>query len=339
MSEKRFTLPKKCDIIICELYTRRTFMGEFSELTKHLINVYYGVEEQDSMSVLDMFDDDVVVIGTGRHEFYKNLGEFSAALGNELEERGSIKLQLENMWCEEQKISVGAVIAYGGVYIHWEKEDKTASINMETRFSVLYKEEEGRWRIIHLHQSVPNYEQINEEAYPKILDRQIERAYKKISVLEKLAEHDGLTGLLNYRAFLEKCSGADIALQWLFLIDIDNFKLVNDTLGHLQGNKALRLLSSILTESVGENDLVCRMGGDEFILLCRGVGSRGEAQKIAEKILGEAAKADKKLLPGVSIGIKQIGRGELLESAVKGADKALYISKAEGKNKFTFSDK
>lgn len=314
-------------------------MGEFSELTKHLMRVYYGDEEEDSLSVLNMFDDDVVVIGTGRHEFYKNLGEFSAAFGNELEERGNIKLQLDDMWCDEQQICDGAVVTYGGVFIHWEKEDGSASIDMETRFSILYKKNDERWKIFHLHQSVPNYEQTNDEAYPKILDRQIKRAYKKISALEKLAEHDGLTGLLNYRAFLEKCSGAEIASQWLFLIDIDNFKLVNDTLGHLQGNKALRMLSSILTESVEKNDLVCRMGGDEFILLCRGAVSREDAQKIAEKILSGAAGADKRLLPGVSIGIKQIGRGELLESAVKGADKALYISKAEGKNKFTFSEK
>ncbi len=186
---------------------------------------------------------------------------------------------------------------------------------------------------------MPNYEQINDEAYPKILDRQIERAYKKISVLEKLAEHDGLTGLLNYRTFLEKCSGAEIASQWLFLIDIDNFKLVNDKCGHLQGNKALRMLSSVLNASVGENDLVCRMGGDEFIILCREAKNREEAQKIAEKIISGAGGNDKRLLPGVSIGIKQIGRGETLESAIKCADNALYISKAEGKNKFTFSDK
>lgn len=314
-------------------------MGEFSELTKHLISVYYGGEEQDSLSVMDMFDDGLVVIGTGRHEFYKNLGEFSAAFGNELEERGNIKLRLENMWCDEQRICEDVVLAYGGVYIHWEKEDKTASIDMETRFTVLYRESGGCWKIIHLHQSVPNYEQINDEAYPKILDRQIERAYKKISVLEKLAEHDGLTGLLNYRTFLEKCSGAEIASQWLFLIDIDNFKLVNDKCGHLQGNKALRMLSSVLNVSVGENDLVCRMGGDEFIILCREAKNREEAQKIAEKILSGAGGNDKRLLPGVSIGIKQIGRGETLESAIKCADNALYISKAEGKNKFTFSDK
>lgn len=314
-------------------------MGEFSELTKHLISVYYGGEEQDSLSVMDMFDDGLVVIGTGRHEFYKNLGEFSAAFGNELEERGNIKLRLENMWCDEQRICEDVVLAYGGVYIHWEKEDKTASIDMETRFTVLYRESGGCWKIIHLHQSVPNYEQINDEAYPKILDRQIERAYKKISVLEKLAEHDGLTGLLNYRTFLEKCSGAEIASQWLFLIDIDNFKLVNDKCGHLQGNKALRMLSSVLNASVGENDLVCRMGGDEFIILCREAKNREEAQKIAEKILSGAGGNDKRLLPGVSIGIKQIGRGETLESAIKCADNALYISKAEGKNKFTFSDK
>lgn len=196
-------------------------------------------------------------------------------------------------------------------------------------FTVLYQKKNGKWMAEHLHLSVEGEAFYGRHANSQKLVKQVEK-------IKKLAERDGLTGLLNFRSFCERFDSAKKDGAWLFIIDVDNFKSINDTYGHLAGNKALKLLAAIMRDSVCGGDLLCRMGGDEFLILfCRPL-TADEAANTARRLIENVGQIGGEApISGISIGITQTADGQSLHSAIKKADKALYISKTSGKNTFT----
>ena len=309
------------------------------ELTKELWSLYYLGSAQVSQQMMDILDPDCVIIGTGAHEFYANVQDFAAAMSREMEERQDIRLQLRNFWCQEKSITPEVSLVYGNVYIWWESSDHRICINMNSRFSLLYKQSAGVWKIHHIHLSTPNLDQLDGEYYPKSLRQQIEQSQEQIETLSKLAQHDSLTGLMNYRTFEERYAALDKHTAWLFVLDLDNFKQINDTYGHLAGNVVLQKLSRLLTAALRSEDLVCRMGGDEFVLLCSGLDSKAKAQLLAERILQRVSESgkDTDAWTSISIGITPIQPDDTLESAFKRADAALYDAKKKGKDRYAVS--
>jgi diguanylate cyclase (GGDEF)-like protein len=160
----------------------------------------------------------------------------------------------------------------------------------------------------------------------------------------QLADRDHLTGLANRRGFEDHLEtafgvGGDFALLYL---DLDDFKLVNDSLGHAAGDKLLECVGQRLQRVVGEADLVARLGGDEFAILCRSRSKRGELSDFARLIHSritapyELAHADVSV--GLSIGVALHGehRGSA-EDLVASADAALYRAKARQDTHFLFA--
>lgn len=131
---------------------------------------------------------------------------------------------------------------------------------MDCRFSILFKRVDGCWKVFHIHQSIPSADQLDGESYPWTLRQQVEQAQQQVESLTQLAETDGLTHLINYRSFQMRYENMEKHNSWLYVIDVDNFKGINDRYGHLSGNEALLNLANILSSAVRENDLVCRMG-------------------------------------------------------------------------------
>ena len=154
------------------------------------------------------------------------------------------------------------------------------------------------------------------------------------SLLEK-AEYDALTGILNRRAFDQICATSAEKKQpvALLLIDMDNFKHINDNYGHTGGDTALKELSRILTETFRTEDYVARIGGDEFAAILPNC-PRIAAHNIKEKI----ASVNEKLVNikdgikpvSVSVGVAFSDDG-FSETLFKNADKALYVVKEKGK--------
>lgn len=206
---------------------------------------------------------------------------------------------------------------------------------MDSRFSILYKKVEGEWKILHLHQSIPNPEQMEGEYYPRTLTQQIERSQETIEYLTRLAQRDSLTGLINFSTLQSIYTDLDKHDAWLFVVDMDDFKAINDNHGHLAGNHMLKRLSELLMATVRSHDLVCRMGGDEFVLLCCGLGSEQNAQDLMRRLLARTAEvsSEEPAWTGISIGGTPIHSDDCLESAFKRADKALYQAKTQGKNR------
>lgn len=170
----------------------------------------------------------------------------------------------------------------------------------------------------------------------------------KINALEKetryLANTDALTGLYNHRAFYENASDCNtIAKQagnniHVLLADIDGFKIINDTFGHLAGDLALKQIAGMMSQTLREADVVGRVGGDEFVI-CLPDTTRETALSIANRIL-ESVKNSNLVYDGqvinlsLSIGLSSSDDAtHELDSIIKMADQALYRAKSTGKSK------
>lgn len=162
----------------------------------------------------------------------------------------------------------------------------------------------------------------------------------EIARLSKLSKIDPLTGALNRRGLEEGYQptqrGAKTPLAVL-MVDIDNFKTINDTHGHLVGDQVLRRIARQLTRVLRTSDAIVRYGGEEFLLLLDGV-TLPQALRVAER--ARQAIEAKTMRVGsvplqvtVSMGVDMQHPGEVLDAAVDRADTALYRAKREGRNR------
>ncbi|MEQ8859903.1 MAG: EAL domain-containing protein [Pseudomonadales bacterium] len=165
--------------------------------------------------------------------------------------------------------------------------------------------------------------------------------------MEKLAFYDTLTELANRRLFndrlrqaVQHCQRNDARAALLYL-DLDQFKRVNDTLGHESGDVLLREVASRLLGCVRKEDTVGRPGGDEFTILLYEVDAPDHAGRVADKILRELEKpimvAGHQLIVTTSIGITVIPNDGIEPNALtKNADLAMYRAKEKGRNNYQF---
>lgn len=167
--------------------------------------------------------------------------------------------------------------------------------------------------------------------------------------IEELAYYDTITGLPNRRKFkihLEQIFSqkADDFGGILLFIDIDNFKIINDTFGHSYGDKCLISISKILGRLDIPGKFLCRWSGDEFIILADGIYETKDKKKIAEKILEcfrtPIVVEENSFYLSASMGIAAYPQdGETVDELLKNADSAMYQSKNKGRNTYTIFDK
>ncbi len=155
------------------------------------------------------------------------------------------------------------------------------------------------------------------------------------------ASHDALTGLVNRREFERRLQEAMDSAQTgnvghaLCYLDLDRFKVVNDTCGHTAGDNMLREVASLIKEAVRDSDTVGRIGGDEFALLLVGCPLE-KARQIADDVVRSVNDyrfvwKDKIFNIGVSIGLVEIGAsGGAIEDIMNAADSACYVAKKQG---------
>lgn len=164
----------------------------------------------------------------------------------------------------------------------------------------------------------------------------LERALEASRQFEKWSFEDSLTGIANRRAFELDLgqrlaqSNSDRALA-VAMIDIDKFKVVNDTYGHNIGDRVLQAVARVLSESVREQDLVARLAGDEFVILF-GDATLNAAAEVGERIQAALAALDwdataPGLRVGISIGISEAIRGDTVETLVERSDRSMYDAK------------
>ncbi|MBL0028349.1 MAG: EAL domain-containing protein [Rhodanobacteraceae bacterium] len=171
-----------------------------------------------------------------------------------------------------------------------------------------------------------------------------QRAEERVRML---ATHDTLTGLPNRTLFndrlkraVERCLLESTAMALLFL-DLDHFKVANDSLGHSVGDALLRAVGERLQDCMRPGDTVSRLGGDEFAMLMPNLVDAGEAAWMAQRIIdriGDLFEIDShRLQIGVSIGVTLCpGDDRNAEQLLRKADLAMYHAKSEGRNTFRF---
>ncbi|HQQ75460.1 MAG TPA: diguanylate cyclase, partial [Pseudomonadales bacterium] len=165
--------------------------------------------------------------------------------------------------------------------------------------------------------------------------------------LSHMAYHDSLTNLVNRSMLHDKLEQAlskarrDDSLLAVLFVDLDRFKIINDTFGHTTGDMLLQSAAERLRTAVRRNDLIARYGGDEFVVVMENLGSRNIAASTAQDIIDSMLKPFKinnhEMYIGSSIGIVFSrdcdGRGEMI---IRKADVAMFRAKSLGRNKYQF---
>jgi diguanylate cyclase (GGDEF)-like protein len=178
-----------------------------------------------------------------------------------------------------------------------------------------------------------------------LLEEERHAALRAAAQIEHLAYYDGLTSLPNRELFIDRLSLALVQahrdsrkLAVLFL-DLDRFKLINDSLGHAVGDELLRAMGERVHEAVREGDTLARLGGDEFTLLLPGVHNAPEAARVAQKLLETVRPPfqiqGREVYVTTSIGISIYPDDGLdAESLIRSADIAMYRAKEQGRDRF-----
>ena len=185
-----------------------------------------------------------------------------------------------------------------------------------------------------------------EELRRNLADK-LEKTTQEVRAFRKKSRQDGLTGLWN-RIYTEETVNGLLERGTkgaLMMIDIDNFKPINDNYGHIMGDRTLKTVADILREFTSEEDVLCRIGGDEFVAFIKDVTDKAALGERAEHIIETFSERIKEFNfitnTSISIGIAQTpeDRTEFME-LYGNADKALYYVKQNGKNAHHFfSDK
>ena len=167
----------------------------------------------------------------------------------------------------------------------------------------------------------------------------------QMGVLQNQAQTDPLTRLRNRRGFeqavAEYLQGSEVDLGGctVMIADIDHFKRVNDSYGHLVGDQVIKALAQVLQNNVKGRDIAARWGGEEFIVFLPATAAAG-AVRLAEQLrlafsktrIKRGGKQEVSDPVTISIGVAEIESGEALERAVDRADRALYQAKGDGRN-------
>lgn len=164
--------------------------------------------------------------------------------------------------------------------------------------------------------------------------------------IQHLSLHDPLTGLANRNKLarhleLALARGSDSPPLTLLLIDLDNFKAINDSLGHAAGDAVLQEVAARLRDTTRDVDLVARLGADEFVLVLQGIDNRSEIDRLCRRLIDLLQQPiwyeNQALHIGASLGIAQT-RSEGLDAGelIRCADIALYQAKADGKGTWRY---
>jgi diguanylate cyclase (GGDEF)-like protein/PAS domain S-box-containing protein len=164
------------------------------------------------------------------------------------------------------------------------------------------------------------------------------------SDLAHLAFHDALTGLANRALFQDRVNQAiaraerSNRLVAVMFLDLDNFKTINDSLGHAAGDELLQAVASNLVTILRRSDTAARLGGDEFAILVEDISSRGEVIRLAERIMRSlrvpVTIGTQELTTTVSIGITYGIRDYTSDQLLRNADLAMYLAKGKGKDRY-----
>ena len=158
-------------------------MDDLKKLTEQLFKMYITAESVNDLGIEKYFDENISLIGTGKHEIYRNLHEFLESFKFDVKRRGKIRIEIRNLHQEEEILNEDLVLAHGSVDFAGLFKDGSTCFKTETRFTIIYKWKNGKWLVQHLHQSTPDLEQMNGEEFPVTLGKQVEKTRQSLHAL------------------------------------------------------------------------------------------------------------------------------------------------------------
>lgn len=192
-----------------------------------------------------------------------------------------------------------------------------------------------------------NYKELSaSKAALEVSEQELKKNYAHI---EQLAYHDGLTGLYNRVAFMKYAykifhdASVGASKHAIFFIDLDNFKNINDTLGHDYGDLLLKDVSDRMLSCIASDDILARNGGDEFLILKNRFDTVDDLENFASQLVNVVHHPfilnDETAVVSMSVGIAVFPNNDLTVSElIKNADIAMYNAKNSGKNSYRFFD-
>ncbi len=221
---------------------------DFKELTEYILKSYLNASE-DNMQVIDLLDDSMSVIGTGKQEFYTNLEDFLKSFIADIKQREQVNFEWKNFKQYEEVLDETHVLVYGSVLILGTFECESICINMDTRFTILYGLVNGKWKVLHIHHSIPDKEQLENEEFPRTLGKQIEESQSVFNVLARNFKNVYLVNLKTGKARILK-----FETKYVQIPDIDHNQEISydelifpwiDTLVHQEDRNTLKEALSI----------------------------------------------------------------------------------------------
>ena len=158
-------------------------MDDFKKLTEQLLKIYINAESVNDLEIENYFDENISMIGTGKHEVFTNLHEFLESFEFDVKRRGKIRIEVQNLHQEEERLDDDHVLAHGTVDFTGLFKDGSICFKMETRFTIIYRWMNGKWLVQHLHQSTPDLEQMDGEEFPVTLGKQVEKTRQALHAL------------------------------------------------------------------------------------------------------------------------------------------------------------
>ncbi len=220
----------------------------FKELTEYILKSYLDASKEN-MQVVELLDEQMSVIGTGKQEFHHNLQEFLDVFANQLENREEVYFEWKNFDSNVQILDENHVLVYGTVVILGTFESGLVAINMDTRFTMLYGLINDQWKVLHIHHSIPDKEQLESEEFPHTLGKQIEQSQSVFNVLARNFKNVYLVNLKTRNARILK-----FETKYINLPDIDENQNISydalifpwiDTLVHVDDREMIRHALSV----------------------------------------------------------------------------------------------
>ena len=181
-------------------------MDDFKILTEQLFKIYSNSRSVDDLGIENYFDENISIIGSGEHEIYRNMHEFLDSFKFNVKKRGKIRIDIRNLCQKEEQLDDHHVLAQGTVDFVGLFEDGSICFEMNTRFTIIYRWTGEKWLVQHLHQSVPDQEQMDGEEFPLSLGKQVKENRQALLALGTAYYHISSLNLKTERIELVKSS-------------------------------------------------------------------------------------------------------------------------------------
>ena len=192
--------------IILDFQAGENRMDDFKKLTEQLLKIYINSESVNDLRIENYFDENISLIGTGQHEIYRNLHEFLKSFEFDVKRRGKIRIDIQNLHQEEERLDDDHVLAHGTVDFIGLFKDDSICFKMATRFTIIYKWTNGKWMVQHLHHSTPDLEQMDGEEFPVTLGKQVKKTRQAFYALGTAYYHISRLNLKTKKVELVKRS-------------------------------------------------------------------------------------------------------------------------------------